>query len=55
MFIWIQSRVRSDSQRRILIELDRAIEKITTETPYQKALVDLSGGYQNLLRNWADV
>ena len=54
-FFWIQSMVRSDSQRSILFELDRAIQKIATDTPDQKALVDLAGVYHNLLRNWADV
>lgn len=54
-FFWIQSMVRSDSQRSILFELDRAIQKVATETPNQTALVDLAGVYHNLLRAWADV
>lgn len=54
-FFWIQSMVRSDSQRSILFELDRAIQKIAAETPNQSALVDLAGVYHNLLRTWADV
>lgn len=53
-FFWIQSMVRSDEQRSILCELDRAIQRIATESPEQAALVDLAGVYHNLLRQWAD-
>lgn len=54
-FFWIQSMVRSDSRRRLLLELDRAIQKIAADTPNQSALVDLAGVYHNLLRTWADI
>ena len=53
-FFWIQSMVRGDRQRSILYELDRAIQKIATESPEQAALVDLAGVYHNLLRQWAE-
>ena len=53
-FFWIQSMVRGDRQRSILYELDKAIQKIATESPEQEALVDLAGVYHNLLREWAD-
>ena len=53
-FFWIQSMVRGDRQRTILFELDKAIQKIATESPEQEALVDLAGVYHNLLREWAD-
>ncbi|HHX81697.1 MAG TPA: Fe2+-dependent dioxygenase [Pseudomonadaceae bacterium] len=54
-FFWIQSMVREDHKRAILLELDRSIQKIATDTPEQDALVDLAGVYHNLLRIWADV
>ncbi|MYA36428.1 MAG: Fe2+-dependent dioxygenase [Gammaproteobacteria bacterium] len=53
-FFWIQSMVRGDHRRSILYELDKAIQRIATETPEQEALVDLAGVYHNLLREWAD-
>jgi len=53
-FFWIQSMVRGDGRRSILYELDKAIQRIATETPEQEALVDLAGVYHNLLREWAD-
>lgn len=53
-FFWIQSMVRGDRQRTILFELDKAIQKIATESPEQAALVDLAGVYHNLLRQWAE-
>ena len=46
--------VRGDHRRSILYELDKAIQRIATETPEQEALVDLAGVYHNLLREWAD-
>jgi len=53
-FFWVQSFVRSDSQRRILLELDTAIQQLTTQLPADPALVQLTGVYHNLLRQWAD-
>jgi len=53
-FFWIQSMVRSDSQRSILYTLDNSIQKIGKDSPGQSALTDLAGVYHNLLREWAD-
>lgn len=53
-FFWIQSMVREDAKRVLLLELDRAIQKIARETPNQSATTDLAGVYHNLLRLWAD-
>ncbi|MCY1522575.1 PKHD-type hydroxylase [compost metagenome] len=53
-FMWIQSLVREDSQRAMLLELDRAIQQLTRETPENEALVRLSGVYHNLLRHWSN-
>ncbi len=53
-FFWVQSMVRGDRQRSILYELDKAIQKIATDSPEQAALVDLAGVYHNLLRQWAE-
>jgi PKHD-type hydroxylase len=53
-FFWIQSHVREDSRRAILFELDTAIQRIATDVPNHRSLVELAGVYHNLLRAWAD-
>ncbi|HKE45170.1 MAG TPA: Fe2+-dependent dioxygenase [Steroidobacteraceae bacterium] len=53
-FFWIQSMVRDDAQRRLLLELDTAIQQLNAVTPNHPALVQLTGLYHNLLRQWAD-
>lgn len=53
-FFWIQSMVRDDSQRTLLFQLDKAIQKIAARDPTEAALTDLAGVYHNLLRSWAD-
>jgi PKHD-type hydroxylase len=53
-FFWIQSMVRDDGQRRLLFDMDKAIQKIAADSPAHPALVQLTGCYHNLLRRWAD-
>lgn len=54
-FFWIQSMVRDDSHRTILLDLDVAIERINCDMPGHASAVQLTGVYHNLLRQWADV
>lgn len=53
-FFWIQSLVRDDARRTLLLELDDAIQALTCAAPGHKSLVRLTGVYQNLLRQWAE-
>jgi PKHD-type hydroxylase len=53
-FFWIQSLVRDDSQRRMLFELDTAIQKLTLDGADQDAVLQLTCVYHNLLRLWAE-
>jgi len=53
-FFWVQSMVRDDTQRAILFDLDRAIQRLSARVQ-DPALVELTGVYHNLLRQWADV
>jgi len=53
-FFWVQSFIRSDAQRSILLELDTAIQQLTGQLPGNPTLVQLTGVYHNLLREWAD-
>jgi PKHD-type hydroxylase len=54
-FMWIQSMIRDDGQRRLLYELDETIQLLTAQAADSEALLRLTGTYHNLLRAWADV
>jgi PKHD-type hydroxylase len=54
-FFWIQSMIRDDARRRMLLELDLAIQQLTQKLPDAAELVQLTGIYHNLLRQWAEV
>lgn len=53
-FFWIQSMVRSDSQRTILFNLDQTIQRMAGENPNDNNVVELANIYHNLLREWAE-
>ncbi|HEX4481279.1 MAG TPA: Fe2+-dependent dioxygenase [Rudaea sp.] len=54
-FFWVQSMVRDDTQRAILFDLDRSIQRLSGKVADDPALVDLAGVYHNLLRQWSEV
>lgn len=54
-FFWIQSMVREDSQRTILLDLDLAIQRLNKDYPEHPTAVQLIGVYHNLLQRWAEV
>ena len=54
-FFWIQSMVRDDGARRILFELDQAVQNVASRLgANDAAAVRLTGTYHNLLRRWAE-
>jgi PKHD-type hydroxylase len=53
-FFWIESLVRDDRQRRMLLELDTSIQKLTQDGADQDAVLQLTGVYHNLLRLWSE-
>jgi PKHD-type hydroxylase len=54
-FFWLQSMVRNDGERRILFDLDRAIQRVAGEKGQgDRSVIELTGIYHNLLRRWAD-
>lgn len=53
-FFWVQSLVRAETQRRILFDLDVAIQQLTAREPAAPERVSLTGVYHNLLRAWSD-
>ncbi len=54
-FFWIQSMVREDSQRTVLLDLDLAIQRLNKDYPEHPSAVQLIGVYHNLLQRWAEV
>ncbi|WP_321815476.1 MULTISPECIES: Fe2+-dependent dioxygenase [unclassified Paraburkholderia] len=53
-FFWVESLVREDAQRSLLLEMDVAIQRLTQQQASDDALIQLTGCYHNLLRMWAD-
>jgi PKHD-type hydroxylase len=53
-FFWVQSLVRDDSRRRLLFELDSSIQSLTRSGADADAVLQLTGVYHNLLRQWSE-
>jgi len=54
-FFWIESMVRDDGQRSLLLDLDIGIRALAERCgDGDPAIVSLTGSYHNLLRRWAD-
>lgn len=53
-FFWIESLVREDSQRQMLLDMDVAIQRLTAQGVDDQSLLELTGVYHNLLRRWSD-
>ena len=54
-FFWIQSMVRDAGHRALLFDLDSAIQQLGRDVPGNPAVVQLTGVYHNLIRQWAEV
>jgi len=54
-FFWLQSMIRDDGHRSLLLSLDVSIQRLGQDVPDHAALVELTGVYHNLLRRWAEV
>ena len=55
-FFWIQSLIRDDAKRTLLLDMDVAIQRLARQTkPDDEAVLALTGVYHNLLRQWAEV
>ena len=53
-FFWVQSLIRDDARRRMLFELDASIQTLTHTGASADAVLQLTGIYHNLLRQWAE-
>lgn len=54
-FFWTQSLVRDDGHRTLLFEMDAAIQQLSRDVPDHPSLLQLTGTYHNLLRQWVEV
>jgi len=59
-FFWLQSMIRQDAQRAILFDLDTSIQRLSASThagseDVKSSVVQLTGVYHNLLRQWAEL
>jgi PKHD-type hydroxylase len=54
-FFWLQSMIRDNVQRSLLFDLDVGIQRIAAEKPDHPGVVQLTGVYHNLLRQWAEM
>ena len=53
-FFWIQSMVKDIQQRETLFNLDQTVQKLTTQLgSSHQEVINLSGIYHNLIRQWA--
>jgi len=53
-FMFMQSMVRDESRRRLLYEMDMALLQLRESVGETKPVIQLTGTYHNLLRQWAD-
>lgn len=52
-FFWLQSMVASDEKRTLLFDMDMAIQRLRNQLADSTEIVQLTGVYHNLLRQWA--
>lgn len=53
-FMWLESMVRDNAQRRLLFELDMAIMDLRQQQGDSDTSIRLTNTYHNMLRMWAD-
>lgn len=54
-FFWLQSMIRDDGRRRLLFEMDVAIQRLGAENATHPSVLQLTGVYHNLIRQWAEM
>ena len=53
-FFWVQSLIRNDQRRCMLFELDTSIQALVRSGADAATVLQLTGVYHNLLREWAE-
>jgi PKHD-type hydroxylase len=54
-FFWLQSMIRDNGQRALLFDLDVGIQRLAADRPDHPGIIQLTGVYHNLLRQWAEM
>jgi len=54
-FFWLQSMIRDNTQRAMLFDMDVAIQRLGAENPTHPSVIQLTGVYHNLLRQWVEM
>lgn len=54
-FFWLQSMIRDDGQRSLLFDLDIGLQRLGKDVPGHPGVVQITGVYHNLLRQWAEM
>lgn len=54
-FFWLQSMIRDNGQRGLLFDMDVSIQRLGAENPTHPSVIQLTGVYHNLLRQWAEM
>lgn len=54
-FFWLQSMIRDNANRALLFDMDVAIQRLNAENPTHRSVIQLTGIYHNLLRQWAEM
>jgi PKHD-type hydroxylase len=54
-FFWLQSMIRDDVKRSLLFDMDIAIQRFGADMAMHPSVVQLTGVYHNLLRQWAEM
>jgi PKHD-type hydroxylase len=54
-FFWLQSMIRDDHQRSLLFDLDIGLQRLGADVPGHPGVVQITGVYHNLLRQWAEM
>jgi len=54
-FFWLQSMIRDGGQRGLLFDMDVAIQRLGAENATHPSVIQLTGVYHNLLRQWAEM
>ncbi len=52
-FFWLQSMINSDEKRALLFDMDMAIQSLREKLDDSPEIVQLTGVYHNMLRQWA--
>ena len=52
-FFWLQSMISSDERRALLFDMDMAIQSLRKNLEDSPEIVQLTGVYHNLIRQWA--